>query len=291
MNIFNPLISIIVPCFNQGGYLLDTLQSVFNQTYTNWECIIINDGSTDDTEEIALEWIKKDIRFLYIKKENGGLSSARNYGIKAARGGFILFLDSDDFISNKKLQIAYELFKSDLYLDVVINDFKMFDTISNKYYDSEFKLCKSSFNFSSILLNWDHSFNIPIHCAIFRKASLGSILFIENLKAKEDWVFWCFYFYNNPNVFFVDSYESYYRKNTFGITSNRKLMFENKLLAYNLLLNWLPNSLIKKFSLRVFESIISDFNELYFINSSIRNSKRYKIGDFIVNSLKKISPF
>ena len=71
------LISIIMPCYNQGQFLEETFQSVFNQTYKNWECLLINDGSTDTTKEIAEKWSRKDKRFRYFEKENGGRSSAR----------------------------------------------------------------------------------------------------------------------------------------------------------------------------------------------------------------------
>ena len=83
------LVSIIVPCYNQAQYLPETLQSVLDQTYTNWECIIVNDGSPDATEAVAQEWCEKDHRFIYLKKENGGLSSARNAGLKIAKGDYI----------------------------------------------------------------------------------------------------------------------------------------------------------------------------------------------------------
>ena len=99
MSKISPVISIIVPCYNQAQYLPETLQSVLEQDYRHWECIIINDGSPDNTEEVALEWCSKDERFKYFKKENGGLSDARNYGIKHSVGKYILPLDSDDKIS------------------------------------------------------------------------------------------------------------------------------------------------------------------------------------------------
>lgn len=98
-----PLISIIIPCYKQGQYLSQALSSVVNQTYPNWECIIINDGSPDNTEEVALEWKQKDNRIHYIKKANGGLSSARNEGIAAAKGEYIQLLDADDLIDKDKL--------------------------------------------------------------------------------------------------------------------------------------------------------------------------------------------
>jgi glycosyltransferase involved in cell wall biosynthesis len=77
----NPKISVIVPCYNQAIYLDECLQSVLDQTHENWECIIVNDGSTDHTEETAKKWTEKDARFIYIYKKNGGLSSARNAGL------------------------------------------------------------------------------------------------------------------------------------------------------------------------------------------------------------------
>lgn len=107
------MISIIVPCFNQGQFLSEALNSVYNQTYSDWECIIINDGSTDDTEKIALEYSHQDSRFRYIKTKNSGLSAARNEGIRNASGQFIQLLDADDLIEHDKLLSAIEAYKND----------------------------------------------------------------------------------------------------------------------------------------------------------------------------------
>lgn len=106
----NPLISIIVPCYNQAQFLDECLQSVLDQIFQNWECIIVNDGSPDNTEEVAKKWAAKDSRFIYFKKVNGGLASARNFGIEKSKAEWILPLDSDDKIGSKYLQIASEHF-------------------------------------------------------------------------------------------------------------------------------------------------------------------------------------
>jgi glycosyltransferase involved in cell wall biosynthesis len=92
----NPIVSIVVPCYNQAQYLDEALQSIFDQTYSDWECLIVNDGSPDNTEEVAQKWEAKDPRFSHFYNKNGGVSSARNLGIKAAKGEFILTLDADD---------------------------------------------------------------------------------------------------------------------------------------------------------------------------------------------------
>ena len=91
-----PKVSIIVPCYNQAQYLDESLQSILDQTYTDWECLIVNDGSPDQTEEVGRKWETKDPRFVYVYQENGGVSSARNVGIQKATGEFILTLDADD---------------------------------------------------------------------------------------------------------------------------------------------------------------------------------------------------
>lgn len=91
-------VSIIVPIYNVESYIGKCLLSIINQDYKNLEIICINDGSTDNSEDVVLKYQKKDKRLIYIKKENGGLSSARNKGIEIATGEFICFIDSDDWI-------------------------------------------------------------------------------------------------------------------------------------------------------------------------------------------------
>ena len=74
-----PQVSIIVPCYKQAQFLSEALESVINQSYYNWECIIVNDGSPDHTDDIANEWLSRDERFNYVSIKNGGLSHARNW--------------------------------------------------------------------------------------------------------------------------------------------------------------------------------------------------------------------
>lgn len=121
-----PLISIIVPCYNQSQYLDECLQSVLHQTFTDWECIIVNDGSPDNTEEVAAKWVEKDARFHYYKKENGGVASARNFGIEKAIGDFIQLLDGDDILEKEKLQYQSEILKNNKKIDIVYGSSRYF---------------------------------------------------------------------------------------------------------------------------------------------------------------------
>ena len=100
-----PLISVVIPAYNAEQFLDETLESVLSQTYENWECIIVNDGSTDSTESVAKKWCEKDSRFRLTDKENGGLSSARNWGIKESKAEYIAFLDADDILTPDSLEV------------------------------------------------------------------------------------------------------------------------------------------------------------------------------------------
>ncbi len=104
----NPLVSIIIPTFNRAHIIGETLDSVKNQSYKNWECIIIDDGSVDNSEEIISKFIESDTRFIRIPRPANtpkGAASCRNIGIEKSRGKYIQFLDSDDLISSNKLEV------------------------------------------------------------------------------------------------------------------------------------------------------------------------------------------
>jgi glycosyltransferase involved in cell wall biosynthesis len=114
-----PLVSVIVSCYNLAQYLDEALQSIYNQSYIHWECIIVDDGSSDNTKEVTQNWVAKDTRFIYLHKENGGVSSARNLGIEKAKHEFILTLDADDKYEKSFLEKAIKLLVSDEKLGIV----------------------------------------------------------------------------------------------------------------------------------------------------------------------------
>ena len=105
------LVSVIMPCFNQGNYLPEALESIISQTYPNWECIIIDDGSTDHSEKIAKEYCQKDSRIKYIYQKNAGVIAARNHAISESLGEYILPLDADDTVSCHYLEKAVHVRK------------------------------------------------------------------------------------------------------------------------------------------------------------------------------------
>ena len=104
----NNLISIVIPVYNVEKYLDRCLSSVTKQTYNNIEIILVDDGSKDNSGNLCEEWKKKDNRIVVAHKDNGGLSDARNYGIKIATGEYISFIDSDDFVDYRFIEILYD---------------------------------------------------------------------------------------------------------------------------------------------------------------------------------------
>ena len=114
-----PFFSIIIPIYNVEEYLPACLDSVIYQSFKEIEIILINDGSTDKSTEIAREYAKKDSRILLIEQENQGLSIARNIGLKRASGDYIIFVDSDDFISINMCEKVYEILKTNKNIEIL----------------------------------------------------------------------------------------------------------------------------------------------------------------------------
>lgn len=121
------LVSVIVPVYNVEKYLARCLDSIINQTYTNLEIILVDDGSKDSSGQICDEYAAKDQRIKVIHKQNGGLSSARNAGLDIASGSYIEFVDSDDWIDKDTVKENLELIINENSNVVFFNHYQVFD--------------------------------------------------------------------------------------------------------------------------------------------------------------------
>lgn len=237
MEFKNPVVSIIIPVYNYAKYLAFTLDSVLGQTFLDWECIIVDDGSKDQTKDVASEYLNKDKRFRYIYQANKGLPGARNTGLLAARGTYIQFLDADDLMHEKKLELqTNHLFKHP-EVDLVYSDVRMF-------YDGEDYLT-SSRNFilpankvsgtGEILIRNLIEDNIfLVHCPLFKRSVINkSGLFREDLKSLEDWHFWYRIALYNHQFFYLNEEHAvvYVRGHGDNMSANKKRMWESKVMA------------------------------------------------------------
>ena len=126
-------ITVIVPVYNVENYLEKCLDSLINQTYKNLEIIVINDGSTDNSGEICQEYAQKDNRIVYIEKENGGLSDARNVGLDKMTGSYVTFIDSDDWVELDYVEILYKKI-IEYQADISVGNYYSYNEDEETYY-------------------------------------------------------------------------------------------------------------------------------------------------------------
>jgi hypothetical protein len=242
---FNELISVIIPSFNSGKYLDSAIESVVTQTYKNMDIIIVNDGSSDNTEEIVKKHQQKDERIRYVNHGiNKGLASARNTGLKNAHGEFIAFLDADDIWLPQKINIQLRKIKesdadlvfSNWYIWEPEKDVKVRAFESNPIEDKRKNLL-SSF----IKKNLGNS-----STAFLKKSSLEKVgLFDENLKSSEDYDLWLRFLLNEMNIAFCDEPLIYSRKHPGQMSKNIYKMRTSRLTVFKKIVRKHPHLLVK----------------------------------------------
>lgn len=261
------LVSIIVPCYNLAQFLPDCIDSVLQQTYKNFECIIVNDGSSDDTIEVATRYIKRDKRIKLVNIENGGLANARNVGIKNSSGDYILPLDADDKIDEKYLALAVEVLDEKPNVEIVYCRAKYFGKRHG-----EFELHPYSLEY---ILGCN-----CIFCSAFYRRRTYDRTKGYNPQMKygyEDWDFWLSILEHGGEVFKIDQILFYYRQrrhsmNT-GIFNGHNMQYTRKQLYLN----------HKKLYSENF------FNPEYAIEYiHFASSPEYKIGKIILYPIRKI---
>ncbi|MEO7975760.1 glycosyltransferase [Flavobacterium sp.] len=205
----HPLISVIIPCYMQAQYLDEALTSVFTQTYKNWECIIVNDGSSDDTHEIAEKWLEKDSRYKYIYQKNKGVSAARNNGIGNAKGEFILQLDADDKIDSTLIEKVILRFDSSNCPQLIYCDVTFFGVMKGIYQ-------LPTYSYKRLLVQ-----NCFVICSAFKKSDWIAVGgYDENLKSFEDWDFWIRILNPQSTVVKISEELYFYRKHEKGSLTN-----------------------------------------------------------------------
>lgn len=216
-------VSIIIATYNRAHLILETLESVCAQTYTNWECIIVDDGSTDNTEEIVTDLVSKDGRFIFLNRPSErpkGPNAARNFGIENSTGEYVLSLDSDDWILPEHLELKVEVFKKDHTIDGVLSKTIMVD--SNKVIikkEERTRLTKNILeDFISLRVSW------YMHDIMWRKSFFeNKVLYNEQLLKMLDRDFHIRRLSEEPVLAFMDEYLSLYRIHENSNSSNNKI--------------------------------------------------------------------
>ncbi|RLC39557.1 MAG: hypothetical protein DRH33_02555 [Candidatus Nealsonbacteria bacterium] len=239
------LISVIIPSYNSGKYLNEAIESVVNQTYKNLEIIIINDGSSDDTEEIAKKWQQKDERVRYINhKINRGPAAARNTGIKNAQGEYVAFLDADDVWLPQKIEIQIKKIK-ELGADLVFSNWYVWEPekkIKIRAFESN-PVENNRKNLLSFLVkkNFGNS-----STALIKRLVLEEVgLFDESLRFSEDYDLWLRFLLKGMRIAFINEPLIYCRKHPKQASRNIYRMRLSRLIIFKKIARENPQFLIK----------------------------------------------
>lgn len=206
MSTQSPKISIIVPVYKVEQYLPKCIDSILSQTYQNWELLLIDDGSPDNSGRICDEYAAKDERIRVFHKKNGGVSSARNLGLDYAEGGYVMFVDSDDWLSNDCLEVCvYEVEKNKLdalqfgFTSITENNEKRLVKNPSSILDGE----------QYIKLN---NFNVCVWGGVYKREIIEEykLRFPEELKLAEDQIFVLSFFKHAQRIKYIDKAMYYY---------------------------------------------------------------------------------
>lgn len=237
-----PTVSVVIPTFNRSRYIVETLKSIANQTFKDFECLVIDDGSTDNTKEIVSEFCQKDSRFIYHLRPNTipkGANSCRNHGVSQSQGIFVSFCDDDDFWISEKLKFQIDVFNKNTNIYVVTGDIEYVDEkgVSTNIIKSHWPK-NHGYVFKNFLIKNRTSMVTPM----LRREVIENVgQFNTNFVIAEDWEFWrrvsyCYEFYSLKEVL------AYVRLHDGNISNTRKKsVFERFVLYKNLtksLLKW-----------------------------------------------------
>lgn len=186
-------LSIIVPVYNAEKTLNRCVDSILQQTFTDWELLLINDGSKDHSREMCDEYARKDSRIKVFHKENGGVSSARNIGLDHVQGEWIAFVDADDWIVEDCLNWDYSTFQEDL---IVYSYYQNSDTGSSLFFSAGDFVVEEKKNLKDLYRNFIHKGLFKtVWSKIFRKSLISSLRFDESILIGEDHLFLLNYLY------------------------------------------------------------------------------------------------
>lgn len=183
-----PLVTIVVPAFNRGDIITATIESIQRQSYWNWELLIVDDGSTDNTEDVVKRIKEKDERILFFKRPSHfkkGANSCRNFGVQNAKGEFVKWVDSDDLLASDALQKQIDALKDNSSLKVCFSHGRFFN---NETLELEENWSRKLYSDDPL---WDHIRNElmwPVGGPLWRKKFVEKLPFDIDLKNSQEWL-------------------------------------------------------------------------------------------------------
>lgn len=229
----SPLVSIIIPTYNRAHLIGETLDSIIAQTYTNWECIVVDDGSTDNTEEVVSAYVQKDSRFQFHHRPDShkpGGNGARNYGFSLSKGEYINWFDSDDLMDQDKLQKHLSILLEDTKLFFSISKFSNFEILKNLIEEIGFQNNETN---NMTLTNYlKHNLFWGTINFIGKREMFFSSFFNETLKSGQEYNFFISVLSSNRNYkgVFINEVLSFRRIHKKSIQQIQKTNSQQRLL-------------------------------------------------------------
>ncbi len=230
-----PLVSVIIPCFNGAQYLEEAVKSVANQTHKKLECIIVDDGSTDNTHQLCQNLIKKDSRIKYVYQRNQGPASARNRGIKESKGDWIQLLDADDWLNENKIKFQLKYFHktaSDAGENIVLfSDYHVITVDSHQNILKEETQIFGNLSEKQLLdgvLTWSGRDDCPLHCnsVLLKRSVFNKDLFNETPTAFTDLELWVRLLTHKVKFIYTPIIGMYFRRHPNSRTTNNEYIRE-----------------------------------------------------------------
>lgn len=218
-------VSIIVPVYNVDKYLRKCLNSIIKQTYRNIEILIVNDGSTDNSKDICEEFLKIDNRIIYLEKVNGGLSSARNYGLKYMTGEYVFFIDSDDWIELNTIEYLVEKLEENSVDMSICGVYDVVDEVKIKRYADE-EMVLTNYQTLDLLEEQGYKVSIVVWNKLYKSDLFNNLEFKEG-KINEDVYFTPKAIYLSQRIFVSTVPKYNYLKKREGSICNIKLNKKN----------------------------------------------------------------
>ena len=284
-------ISVIVPVYNVEKYLSQCLDSILNQTFKDFECICVNDGSTDNSLSVLQEYANKDNRIKIINQQNKGLSGARNSALKIINGKYITFIDSDDFVSSDYLEKLTNIAEKE-NSDIVYCRHKMYYSADNKYENGPnkeklntlfYEHSKSKQKNKQIKYILDIVENSRSACMKLYKTNViknNVILFFEDIYAEEDFCFNILVNLYSNKISFLDEELYYYRKQVDSLTAKKEKLRINALKSFITLTNFLYKRNLLENSPILQNFIINGF--VYRLGKKFSKSKQKEMYPYIL---------
>lgn len=205
-----PLISIIIPMYNVSEYIEECLESIKEQTYTTFECLLIDDGSTDETVSIVNKSILEDSRFKLIEQENGGPAKARNEGLRQFTGEFVLFVDSDDIVAKEALEMMVGSALSE-EADIVIGKTKRFNKVRDWEILGHVKYGLNDPGTKNPFTDPGLFYGMGPAAKLFKRELITNVFFDENKRFAEDQLFVFTAYMTAQRIQVIDYFVYFYR--------------------------------------------------------------------------------